>query len=511
MKNTSLFKTLLLLPVVLGAFSCSAIDSIESLQNDIQGIKAQEKDATLTDEQAQLIQDFAGGKYKIESTITTNYVTGTYNEIDELSSEARVSTFSQNGKILDQAYYFDNNGKAYEQYLTVSNEVAEKVLYGSDGNTELSYSAFSGTPFHFLTKDAFTGSSSIVYYTRYLNELFDAKSVGEKTILYLTEYGEGKLTSSLTTFFTSKDPFNWDSTSLKETIADFALTLGSDGNPEALSFTRVKQDKFGATTESYDCTLTILDEISSLTPIEGTMDEADATVLRNALDTFQTSLNDGNFTQTTSVANGSYYYHSYYDLNPSLGSKTRLMISDFDDLYDTTYGHTYMGVQYNSSEGEYQIIGISPSVEYSAQANDTTFTTITEVVPQIGDLSTDFFTVQENDGVKSYVFELKDKVYNDYYFSSSVLDCVFGPADYLAAFGGLYVGTDNSNYDFDTLTLTINEDGTVSSTLVFENSYGTYNAEVSYSDIGTTNLLEAGDLMKQLVAVVQANDTSSSY
>lgn len=496
----------------LAVVSCT---SKTPVQNHDLGVKEGPKAvATLTKDQAQAIRTFADGSYKVESSISFNYTDEKIYEIDEMSSVARAQKIYQNdanGALLFENHFLNDGGNAYRQYLDLSNTVQKKAITDSTGNNQVSYAAYSGTPFNFLTtsySQKVIGDNSIDTYVKYVNSLFEVKeSSADSITLGLTGDGEGKATSFFSTFFATKDSFGWDSVTLKESIKDFSLVLNADGTMKSMTFTHIKQDRFGGIAEKYDSTLSTINQVSELETIKGTMSADNSKKLTDALTGLKTKLEEGNFTVDINSFDGQLKYKSYYDLGTT-GNHLGMMLSDLE-LTDATRGKTFVGVAINS-DGQYNNIGVSPDAGSTDILNNTTYADIASIVPQIGKLSADFFTTTDG---KTFEMDLENKIWNDYAFSYSLLGALFGTADYPSASEGNYLNDSSSyTFGFEKLTLTVSDDGTISPKLDYKVSEQSYSSLVTYSDFGTTNLQTTSnaDFNKAVQIVLDSANSSTN-
>lgn len=468
--------------------------------------------ASLTNEQAQALRTLADGNYKIESSISFNYTADKIYEVDEMSSTARSQKIYQNdanGTLIFENHFVNDGGNAYREYLDINNTVQKKAITDSTGNNIVSYAAYSGTPFNFLTtsySQKVIGDSSIGTYALYVNSLFEVReTTADSLVLGLTGDGEGKATSFLTTFFATKDSFGWDAATLRNSIKDFSLTLGIDGTMKAMSFTRVKQDRFGGIYEKYNSTISSIQQVSGLATVQGTMTAANATKLTTALSALKTKLETGNFTLDINSFSGNLVYKSYYDL-ATTDTHLGMMLSDLE-LTDATRGKTFVGVAINA-DGAYNNIGVSPDNNSTDVINNDTYPNIASIIPQIGNLSSDFFTTSDG---KTFVMDLQGKIWNDYAFSYSLLGALFGTADYPSAFEGNYLD-DQSTYTFGfvDLTLTVADDGTVTPKLNYRADGRSYTSSVNYTNFGTTDLRNTGnaDITKSVQIVLDSANSS---
>ena len=449
-------------------------------------------DITISNEKATNFLNALKGKIELSTNIEFGYdnFIPSLQLIDQLGDSARVNKVSLFGYTVQESYISKlKDGTAAQQYISISNTVEQTVLTDNDGNT-LKFDELFASPFARLTK--LSADQVNKYFL-----ISETSSNGYQ--LKATDLAYGTLTSSLLNFYSDYDAYYWD-LSVSESINNLVFTLDGQGIPTSLSFEKIKKDKFGGIRESYDVDIEVLQELESLQPIKTTLTTEAKNNFVTKMNNFQEKLNKGNFTQNVSISSVLLYedvtYSNCYALNTNYDNQfVQSMICSYP-LEEANYGRTYVSLLL-TSEG-LAPFGISPDSNYYGNMSADYYQSIEEVVPRIGDISADFFTYDATSGL--YTFDFASFLYGDDYFCGTLLLSLFGIMDPAVQNLGLYI--DDYTYTFDTLTIGFDENGYPYGTLDYQVYGYPVTSSFTFSDVGTTNILERKDL-EEVVKFIQ--------
>lgn len=490
MKRLIKFASLLAMPITILA-SCSKIEPIKDI--------IQRNDANEQSEMSSTIKEgvssfFASGNnIQFSSTKTYGYSSNTSYIVDAVSSTTRVNQVKDaDGNTIEQTYYVKNGSYAQRQYLDITNTVQ-----GED--TTISFDTLTGNPFSFIT------SSNV-------DKCFIATNNGDNYVLTPTEYGLSKISKSFNSFFPSDDSYTYDTRTLDEYVSDFKMNVNSLGVPTSMTFTKVKEDMFGAVREFYTSNMEKLAQVKSLQKMDALTSGATYEKLQTALETLNTNMADANFTQSVTtdmwVYDSSYNvgytsvsYKSYYQFDKAYS----LMVSDLA-LEEETYGRTFTGVV-KDSNGNYEWVGISPSSNYMSALSDDddSYDEYAQFVPSIGTVSSDFFSYDQD--ANTYTFDILSMLMADHSFQLELLKALVGGGDYLAMKYGNYISsTSTMKFDFDKFVIYLDVTNQISK---FELSYNgldnaVHTTTVSFSDFGTTDIANVAAL-SGVYSTIKAN------
>lgn len=434
------------------------------------------------DEVASKFAAFFSGSYSIDSTVYNGYLKETFKVKDMVSSNAKANVvYDSDDNIVSYTSIVSKNGFAVEEYISLSNTIETRSFSSSPVSFKDNY----GSP---LSKVA--GSSASI------GKYFDVKANEDETYTYTANaQGLAKASSIFGSFFAFYgDVFNWDSKTVQESIDSLSITSDVEGNPAKMSFIKIKKDRFGGLKESFDSTLSAIENVPSIPTVSSSDDETTKNALKTSLELLGENVKGANFTQTVkhpyldeSDLNGVYHNYYCYDEN-GFGA----MLCDIP-WYSAEYGKTYIGAAYSSFYG-YYMCGVSPEADYSGITSNQYFDSVLDFIPQIDLLSNEFFTYNAKKG--EYVFDLDKFYFDDYAFSFDILNCLFGLVDPCADKFGYYL-SDTADYamNFHYLSIKIDEAGLPVFTLNYEDSRGdAISAVTSFGEFGTTDLSTNKDL-----------------
>lgn len=422
------------------------------------------------------------------STIMTNTYNGvTLTILDQVSDSAKTTILYEDGQAISTQFIVENSsGIAVESYLDISNTVQTRSLSSS-----LAFDGNYGSPLSAVTSDS---TKLETYFT-----ITEAEDGYDYTA---TATGISMLTQAFNSFFEFyQDSYTWDSKTQQDLLSSLTIHTSSTGTPETMDFIKTRKDHFGAMKVGYASTLSTIAEGELLTLEPDTFNGSDEalTALETSLDLLATNLSSGNFRQDVTLPNsdlvsGGYSnYSNYYQFTTdSDGGIYGAMLQNIP--YEaSTYGKTYIGLAVDS-DGEIYQAGSSPESDVIGATGSDTFTSVSEIVPLIDTIGAGHFTYDES--TATYTFELDDYLYNDYYFSFSILEALLGVGDpgiYL--FG--YMLRDSSSYSFDFHYLSISIDETTglpSFTLNFTDyNSDTISLVTSFTDFGEVDMASSSD------------------
>ena len=449
-------------------------------------------DVTISNEKATNFTNALKDKIELATNIEFGYdnFIPSLQLLDQLSDTARVSKASVYGYVVQESYISKlKDGTAAQQYISVSNTIEQTSLTDEEGNT-LKFDELFASPFARLTK------LSADQINRYFL-ISETASGGYQ--LKATDLAYGTLTTSLLGFYSDYDMYYWD-LSVSETINNLVFTLDGQGVPTNLSFEKVKKDKFGGIREYYDIDIKVLQEIETLKPVQTSLTSDEKNNFVSKMNSFQDKLDLGNFTHNVSISSELLYedvtYSNCYSLNTNYDNQfVQAMICSYP-LEEATYGRTYVSLLL-TSEG-FASFGLSVDSNYYGNMNADYYQTIEEVVPRISDISADFFAYDAT--TELYTFDFNSFLYGDDYFCGTLLLSLFGLMDPAVQNLGLYI--DDYTYSFDTLSIGFDQYGYPYGTLEYQVYGYPVTSSFSFSDVGTTNLLERKDI-EEVVKFVQ--------
>lgn len=461
---------------------------------------------------------FFEGAVKLNSDLSIS----TYGDSYAFKLEDQVSSSARHLKIdvyRDGAYagllgetsvYADESDNAYLEALSIANEVTSSAIVDSNYDNV----SFSENYGGFWTLPSTLSSGNFTSY-------FSVTSTDVGFSVTPTELGAGYLYTGLSAFLPTIDSSTYDQFSYQEDFLDFVITTDSTGLPNGMSFSFVKYDRYGGTIEDYDVTLSAIDAVTGLVPVTTSLSADDQTWIDDALSSLQAKLNVGNFTQNSAFyvySSGNFYttdynYNCYYELDSDGTKYAPLMLCDFE-LEDEDNGTTLVGL-YESGDVFYTL-GISPESDYLAATTSATYSSIEEVVPAPNEISTDFYTLTtDEEGNRTYSFDLYSVAYDDYSFCYDILEALVGVGDYTALYSGIFLYATSTFY-FDTLMLTFTSEGELSAIdLVYIYAASSYVLfETTFSNFGTTDISSVDDAnikgCLEVLARYEALEDSSS-
>lgn len=457
MKKHIIFLSLFLLS------ACSSLDTQVVIKRQNEGASSEQIETSF--------DAFFSGNVQFE-TIQRDLYSGEEISIhDEVSSKKKVTVVKRGEKILSQKFIVSQNGVAVEQYLNLANQIKTRTI---SENSELFTKTYA---------NPFTN----VIGEKKLFDYFTLEDGQASKLLRINDFGRIVLEQAFENFFPFyENTYVFDPLTKKEKIIDLTVSLAEDGKPTSLEFTKSYEDRYGAILVAYSSELSSVETVSSLAKqvFSGTAEQR--TALQTSLDNLYTQMQAGNFVQTVNMATNYYpTYHNYYNFAPA--SNAGAMISDL--AFKSSYGLTYIGMAVNQ-QGQYYMAGVSPDADYSGAASNATYASFDEILPLYQKISPDFFTYDETQG--TYTFDIGSFVYNDYMFSFSILDAIFGQGDPLAQKMGAYLASSSSySFNFHTLTIKIDEE---TSLPIFTLEFTPYfsatpiTSTVTFSDFGAVNL-----------------------
>lgn len=499
MRNFNKFILGLLFPL-LTSCSTSSIANIKPLKaND-------NKDYTSINT---TFYNYLKSTYKLDSTMNINFnylgndilVQGKIT--DEVSSSTHYNNYvvnlvlgEQESKFASGEFFYAKGSDNYtvEQYIDISNTIKTRDIKDTSSNKVL-FEGNYNSPFFNLSK----------YKISDVNSFFNIAKTETGYEYSLTDKGLILFTPSFNNFFnqfTQKYLYSFDSRTHQTLLKNLKIVTDENGTPLTMSFNRIEQDFYGASVESYTSTFSKIDNVRSLETVKSSLTSEQASKLKDRLDKFNSDLSKMDFTQTitvndytpntegTELVENNYTYINYYDYN------IQLMLSTLP-LYDSSNGRTYIGLnrQLDSSSGEYYFIpiGISPDKGYTANLDSSTkYSALSEFLPIVNNISSDFFTYKEENNKSIYTFDISSFAYADYYYCLSILRSLFGEVDPSYKYGG-FIADSNSNFNFKSLVFTL-DDSNFEASLTYQNSYNKEcKVTTSYSEIGNTNLKTVDD------------------
>lgn len=498
MKKSLLF----VLPVFLLA-SCGG--QTESLTKKNQEAFADTNQASVYET---LLSSLTTKALKSDATITASYANATYHTIDEVSSSARRTYDIINNRAQNLKYFAkdaETNG-TIQKTLTISNTVLNTTLNaGGQNETPVDFDATYGSPFLALNEDNIENFFSL-----------SATETGYEAIP--TDFGATILATSLDAFYPMHDSYVWDTRTVSSYAADVKISTDKSGVPTAISFKHTRKDAYGGILENVNATLSVIDTVEPLEPVESSLTSAQRMDLRNAISGTANKIAGGNFTQTVHMtqAEGAFNginatYHSYYDLpypasvengeTPELPEKGfGLMLSDFNYFAEQSstgdINTVYLGLGYGWQSSEeipmdygYWAIGVTPATSYFGQVSSEFYTSIAAATPTLGSLSADFFTTTGNN---IYTFDLTTFDLYDRTFAIDLMTALLGPGDYASHISPEFYVSNSTTMEFTftdiTIDLTDSENPTFALSYIDE-SGKSQTTTTSFSDFGTTDLL----------------------
>ncbi len=435
------------------------------------------------------VASFFSGSYRISSDVRNLYTEEQFRVIDEVSSTAKKNEVIslETNQAIKSTHIVSEGGFAVEQYLDYSNSIKTRPI----GNGRVLFSDFYGSP---LVKVA--GSSAL------LEQYFSISQSSDGYLLKANAKGLSKAASNFSEFFAFHgDEFLWDATSTKTGISELSISTDSSGIPTKLNFIKTKWDKFGGIKVSYDSTLETIAAVSDLSTYQSSMDAIHKVELSSAIANLGEKIAVGNFTETIVQPYVATYvqipeYHNYYQFD---GYGYGVMLSDLP--YEAAgYGITYMGIALNEMYG-YYLCAVSPEANYFGITMQEYKQDLSECLPSLYRLSPEFFEYEEG----KYVFDMDKCTIDDFYFSVSILDAIFGGFEPSFAKWGYFLSNIVTyTYELKKMTIEIDEDNIPSFELDYVDFIGnTVTAKASFSDFGTTDLTK-NDTLKQSYQILMA-------
>lgn len=429
------------------------------------------------------LKDCFNEKFKVTTSLIFEYETGLPSLIitDQFDSKNRINVISYKNEVLQEVYISsDENDNVVEQFLTVSNTVENRYVTDSNGNF-IKFSSNYSSPF-----TCFTSLNKTK-----LDSYFDVEMREDSYILRAKKVGYGVISNLLLNFYADFDSYVWDNT-VSEYIENYQLEIDKDGTPLSYSFDKIKKDIYGGIKERYKANLTIIDEVDTLKPHKSNLDSEKASDFNEKMSSFQELLNKGNFTQTITFDSEAFVapfsYSNYFALNGTSNMPGSMICSY--PLEETTKGETYVCIinEGSTSSPSFAAYGLSPSSNYYASLTSENYTSIEEIVPRLGDISSDFFTYSQN----LYKFNFKTFKSADSYFCGTFLTSLFGISDPFVQYVGFYL--DDYSYNFNSLTIGFDEFGYPYGTLSYNYYSYVITSSFSFSNVGTTDLTECEDI-----------------
>jgi len=494
----------LLLPLIL--VSCSQVDVLNDSKKELARQQA-EVSSTVNE----TFYNFLTGSYSMTTTLNSPYLSGSIdvemldevyqsgtNPVHHSKYSLYLTTSSYNHEyVTGNEYYYtkDSDGYTVEQYLTLDNKVSTREVTDS-ASSKVLYDGNKNSPFAKLS-----GKKSS------LSTYFDIEAINDGYVYTLTDAGKVLLTTSFNNFFPSISStylYNFDSHTHETSMGSMFIVTDSTGKPTKMNYSRIESDFYGAVKDDYVSVFSTLDSSPYLTSVTSSLTDEQATSFDEKLQSIKTSIAFGNFTQHitvnshtydtdgTTIIDYVYDYYNYYDLSSSYGSGSLMELSSLL-LQDSSYGDTYIGLAYDETYQGYYYLAISPdSSYYAALESSTYYSDLSDLIPSVA-ISSDFFTYS-SDGEKSvYTFDLKNKIFNDYEFSLSILEAFLSDTDPATRYGLLLGNSSTYEFDFSNLVITY-DDSTFEVKLNFTDAYGKDASLITtYSDFNTTNILKTGN------------------
>lgn len=462
-------KWLLLLPLTLSVSLSSS------------NVKAEDASQDLTLE-AEIVSKFLN---TLKSPLLMeNEITFAYNSyipslkiVDEFDSNNRINKIKILDQIVQEKYIVKNKfGNAAEAYLSISNTLETRELIGAN-NEAVKFDTAYKSPFKRL----------VALTSEQVNNYFTIDQVEENYTLTANALGYGVLSEPILAFYADYDAFLWD-TSVRRSIENLTFTIDAQGNPLSFSFDKIKKDAFGGLKEQNFVSITPISAINGLTTVTGSMTNEEKEIFNTKLQNFQSLINNGNFTQNILIAPQGYTdgieYSNFYALQEENRTLPKLALCGLP-LVDSHYGETYVGLLSEGNPPEYAVLGISPQADYYNAVNDKKYTELSQMIPQPGSFSADYFTYSK--ATDEYKFNISDFMYDDYYFSRSILTALFGVMDPCSNITGFYFYNEGG-FRFDTLTLKFDDNGILSGSLSFNYFGSDMKSTFSFSNINTTDV-----------------------
>lgn len=420
---------------------------------------------------------------ELNADITFNYdnLFSSLKIIDQIDSTNRSNFILIDNEIVQESYLQATSlGGTVEKYLTISNTIETREVTTSSGEA-VSFKSTYGSPF--ITLSSLNNKK--------INSYFEITQDNNQYILKANDLGYGILANSLLDFYYDYDSLVWDS-SYTRSIENLTLTLNENGLLQNVSFNKIKKDIFGGIKENYNIAISSLtNNVKNLEPLTSSLNDDQKTTFENKMNNFQTLLNNGNFTHSIQISvqdNILSSYSNYYSLNED--SEMHGMICSLP-LQDSSHGETYISV-FNTG-GTYSTVGISPDDDYSGTIKELETLDIKEIIPQVSNISSAFFTYDETNNL--YTFDFDNFIYDDTHFSSTLLISLFGAVDPSVHNLGLYT-YNGSSYLFDSLSIGFDESNYLKGTLTYSYYGFPLTCSFSFKNVGETNLQEQDDISK---------------
>lgn len=440
-----------------------------------------DEDITLSNEIVTEFKNTLSKGYELKSRLTFSYpydlgsITLPYLDvIDQVDDNNRVHKVQFESYTLNELYITKGSGNsANKRYLSIGNTVELNSML-NDAGEAIKFDGNYDSPFKALVKLS----------AAQINKYFEVKHENGCYVLNATSYLYGYITTQFNTFFSEYDLFPWDA-SVTSTISDFKFEIDNEGRPTKLSFNKIKKDLYGGIVTTFNSDFRSITTVDTLTPYASTLDQDLTEQFTDNMTNFQAKLDAGNFTETITI--GSLTYSNYYQFDSNVNAYIGPMMLSDNVLYAQGYGNTYTGV---AKEGNsYYRVGVSYESDFSDRLDSLTYTNVKDVIPNISNISADFFTYE--DGV--YTFDIASFLYDDFDFSVDVLEAIVGLMDNMVAIIGVYLA-DGINYNFQSLQIMFDTDSTPIMYLIFENEGYLYGALYQFSNVGTTDLTKVKSL-----------------
>lgn len=432
------------------------------------------------------------GKIKLSTNIEFKYdnYLPSIQLIDQFDKTTRTNKVLFNGYTLQETYVSKlADGSAVQQYISVSNTVEQSPLTDSNGKA-LDFDDLFGSPFERLSK----------LNAEQVNSYFVIKETNSGGYEFsATDFAYGILNNSLLDFFSDYDSYYWD-LSVNEKIENLVFITDAEGNPTKLTFNKIKKDKFGGIRENYTISIETIEELELLSPVQSKLSQTEQENFETKMSSFQEKLNKGNFTQNISITSQllieDISYSNYYSLDTNYNYQfIESMICSYA-MEEATYGRTFVTLL--MTQNGFSPFGISPDSTFYGNMSSDSYQTIEEVVPRISDISANFFTYNEKTNL--YTFDFNSFLYGDNYFCGTILVSLYGIMDPAVQNLGLYI--DDYSYTFDSLVIGFDENGYPYGTLNYKVYGYPVASSFTFSDVGTTNLLENKEI-EEVVNFIQ--------
>lgn len=442
-------------------------------------------DINLSSSQINQFKNSLSNVYQLESTLTFSYDYKIGNSsitslkvIDTSSPTRRYHALKYNDVIVDEYFVFKGSDNSSNiESLSLKNVVQYETLLTSD-NELIKFDNEFGSCFANLVKlsDA------------QINNYFEVSQLDNNNLLLkATPYAYAAITSKFNQYFNDYNTFVWD-TSFSNSIENVEIIINSDGIPSSMKFDKISKDNYGGVRTHFSSTFSYPVECKKLLSHPSVLDQDIADTFINNMEAFQAKLDKGNFTETFTI--GQAQYSNYYQLDSNVDDNLPPMMLTDNVLYVDKQGDVYTGVA--KQDNTYFRIGVFTDSNFYDRLDATTYNSIKNVIPNISNISSDFFTYSNN----IYTFDLASFMYADYDFSVDILEAIIGLADAMVVNIGLYM--DGSTYNFKTLNIAFDNENNPYGLLTFISGGYEISTLFQFSNVGTTDLTNVSALAPAL-------------